>query len=500
MLKWLGPKADHPMADLKEARRLIAEVPQGDSLKAVEELADWVESVAGTAGFTGADRLELYRQLEDAAQPPQRRLTRDFLTVSGLGPIQESRLASTVERLWTALGNAYVDVFADPAAVRGVPEAAVASALARGMRALSQALKWRLLRYQLIDAAIWRGLAALYRAADSRSLLSKPAELFVGGGQSTPERELLCGLMLWLSSPDGLTPEKIDAAERIIQSMAPKFRTAKTEGGVVTYYLDLENPGPPSRVSANAREKPNRVFVSAGEAWQSLACLADRMRKSGIPDELQGGSADVETLHDVIRHLERHWSPTPPVRQSARHRANAPIRVAAGFERAVQALQGMDEALADRIQRWESENISAGGFSARPPRAAAERLRVGTVIAVQPEGAPTWGVGIVRRLVRSDPARVGVQTLGLEVQTAPVRVAGGQSTVMRAGWKADTAILFPLGDDGIMRVILKAGLYAPSRSLEAELGDDALLLVPAGLDERGEEYDLCRFRALEKSG
>ncbi len=500
MLKWLGPKADHPMADLKDARKLIAEVPQGDSLKAVEELADWVESVAGTEGFKGPDRLEIYRLLEDAAQPAQRKLTRDFLTVSGVGPIQESRLASTVERLWSALGQAYAELFADPAAAKAAPEAALGGALARGMRALSQALKWRLLRYQPIEASVWRGFAQLYRAADARGLLTKPVELFAGGGQTTPERELLCGLMLWLSSPDALTPDKIDAAERVIQSMAPKFKTAKTEGGIVTHYLDLDSPGPPARVSASAREKPNRVFVSAGEAWQSLPRLADRMRKAGIPDELGGGGADVETLHDVIRHLERHWSPTPPVRQSARHRANAPIRVTAGFERTVLALQGMDDALADKIQRWESDNISAGGFSARPPRAAAERLRVGTVIAVQPEGAPAWGVGIVRRLVRSDPAQVGVQTLGLDAQTAPVRVAGGQSTIMRAGWKADTAILFPIGDDGVMRVILKAGLYAPSRSLEAEIGDDALLLVPAGLDERGEEYDLCRFRALEKSG
>lgn len=500
MLKWLGPKADHPMADLKEARALIAAVPQGDALKAVQELADWVASVAATDGFKGADRLEIYRLLEDAGQPAQRKLTRDFLTVTGVGPIQEARLAAAVERFWLSLGSAYAAAFADPASVKGAPEPALGVALARGMRALAQAMKWRLLRYLPVEADLWRGYVELYRAADARQLLAKPVELFAGGGETTPERELLTGLMLWLSAPDALTPEKIEAAERITQSLARKFRSEKTEGGLVTHYLDLDAPGPPSRVSPNAREKPNRVFVTAGDAWQSLPRLADKVRKSGVPDDLAGAGVDAETLHDVIRHLERHWSPTPPVRQSARHRAAAPIKVAAGFERAVQALQGMEEALGDKLQRWESENISAGGFSARPPRAAAERLRVGTVLAVQPEGAPAWGVGIVRRLVRSDPAQVGVQTLGLEAQTAPVRVAGGQSTIIRAGWNADTAILFPLGDDGVVRVILKAGLYAPNRSLEAEMGEDTLLLMPAGLDERGEEYDLCRFRAMEKSG
>lgn len=499
MLKWLGPKADHPMADLREARKLIGEVPQADALKALGELADWTASVAGTEGFKPADRLEIYRLLEDAAQPGARKLTRDFLTVVGVGPIQESRLAGTVERFWSAASDAYVAAFANAATLKGVAEPALAAAAARGFRALSQRMKWHLLRYQPVDAAVWSGYAGLYRAAEARGLLGKPAEVFPGGGETTPERELLTGLMLWLSSPEGLTPVKIELAERVALSMAASFRSAKTEGGVVTHYLDLDNPGPPSRVSPNAREKPNRVFVSAGEAWLALPRLADRIRKSGVPDELGGTGADPETLHDVIRHLERQWSPKPPVRQSARHRADAAIRVVAGLERAILALQGMEDALGDRVQRWQSENISAGGFSARPVKASAERLNVGTVLAVQPEGAPGWGLGIVRRLVRSDPAQVGVQTIGLEAQAVPVRVAGGQSTIIRAGWKAETAVLFPVDDEGVVRVVLKAGLYAPTRSLEADVGADTLLLMPAGLEERGEEYDLCRFKALERS-
>jgi hypothetical protein len=500
MLKWLGPKTDHPMADLREARKLIAEVPQGDALKALGEMADWLESVAGTEGFRGVDRLEVYRLLEDAAQPVQRKLTRDFLTVVGVGPIQESRLAGTLERFWTALSGAYLGAFADPAALKAAPEPAVVGALARGFRALGQRMKWHLLRYQPVDGAVWRGYADLYRAADARQLLIRPVELFSGSGTTTPERELLAGLMLWLSSPDGLTPQQIDVAERVTLSMAPTFKTAKSEGGIVTHYLDLDNPAPPSRVSANAREKPNRVFVSGGDAWQGLPRLAEKIRKAGVPDELGGAGVDAETLHDVIRHLERHWSPTPPVRQSARHRSDAPIKVVAGFERAVQVLQGMENALADKVLRWQSENISAGGFSARPAKLAVERLQVGTVLAVQPEGADGWGVGIVRRLVRSNPAQVGVQTLSLEAQAVQVWVAGGQSTVTRAGWDGATAILLPLGDNGDVRILLKAGLYAPSRRLEANLAGGLMLLTPAGMDERGEEYDLCRFKGLVKTG
>ena len=45
-----GGKADHPMADPKEARRILDTLP-AQELKALDELAHWQESVSTAAGF-----------------------------------------------------------------------------------------------------------------------------------------------------------------------------------------------------------------------------------------------------------------------------------------------------------------------------------------------------------------------------------------------------------------------------------------------------------------
>ena len=36
-------KPDHPMAGIKEARKILAELPANDALKCAEELTHWLE-------------------------------------------------------------------------------------------------------------------------------------------------------------------------------------------------------------------------------------------------------------------------------------------------------------------------------------------------------------------------------------------------------------------------------------------------------------------------
>ncbi len=54
-----GSKPDHPLADPKEAKRLLDALPANDPVKALDELAHWVESVAALEGFTPEARIQL---------------------------------------------------------------------------------------------------------------------------------------------------------------------------------------------------------------------------------------------------------------------------------------------------------------------------------------------------------------------------------------------------------------------------------------------------------
>lgn len=501
MLGRFGGKPDHPMAQLRETRRILAELESRDAFGALEEITHWIRSVAETEGFGAGERLQRYCLLDEAAQSRERRVARDFLAVAGTGPFQEHRLGSLLAAFWSTLAQAYRSAFAQAASsARVAPNATLLPlAVARGFRAHGQQLKWALMRYQAPEPGVWQGLAAIYLFGESREILHTPVELYPGAPHPAPPvRELLKALMLWLAAPDALSPGKLEIAERLAGHLAEHFRLARHEGATVVHYFDLERPGPPGRVSPTAREKPHRVFISPGEAWSQLPRLAERVARGGVPLEVDGGlSLDPPMVIDVLRHLERHWSPQPPLRREARHRAAVPLRVVTGFDRILQALHGLEAVLADKLQRWTADNISSGGFSAQIPRRDGERLQVGTLLALQPEGAKRWGVGVVRRLSRGEPSQVGVETLAHGVLLVSLEVEGGSFPATRAGREAQQGIL--LGEDAArdeVRLVLKGGLYAPGRRLLMGLDREARLLVPVALEEQGDEFDLGRFRVV----
>ena len=504
MLRRLTGKPDHPMADLKEARRLLAELSLGDLVDALEHVTHWTQSLAGTEGFTVDERIKRYLLLDEAAQPHQRRVARSFFAIVGIGPFQEHRLGNVLSACWSTLAEAYRSALEQVAAkVRGAKQAGplLPLVVARGFRAYAQQLKWSLMRYQPPEAGLWHGLAMIYAFGEERGVLHSPVELYpTVASPVLPVQELLKALMLWLAAPDTLSPRKLEIAERLTAHLAGYFRLGRNEGATVVYYFNLERPGPPTRAGPTVQEKPHRRFISAGEAWPQLSRLAEKVARAGVPPEIDGGlSLEPSLVIDVLRHLERHWSPSPPVRREARHRSAVPLSVAIGFDQAVQVLQGLEAGLGDTVQSWTAENISSGGFSAQLPRRSAERLQVGTLLSIQPEGACQWGVAVVRRLSRGDRAQVGVEILAHTAALVSVQVESNPSLTTHAGGQAHPGILLGEGvSEGEVRLVLKGGLYAPGRRLLMSLGGQACLLVPIALERREDEFDVGRFRVMER--
>lgn len=52
MLGFFSAKPDHPLADAKEARRIVAEIAAHEPVAALGEAAGWFESLAGVDGFS----------------------------------------------------------------------------------------------------------------------------------------------------------------------------------------------------------------------------------------------------------------------------------------------------------------------------------------------------------------------------------------------------------------------------------------------------------------
>ena len=81
-------KPDHPLADPKEAKRLLDALPANDPVKALDELRHWMESVAAAEGFRPEARIQLLITLDDVGQPSLRKW-------KGLFPQRPSRSRRT---------------------------------------------------------------------------------------------------------------------------------------------------------------------------------------------------------------------------------------------------------------------------------------------------------------------------------------------------------------------------------------------------------------------
>jgi hypothetical protein len=57
VLSWIGGKVDHPMADAKQARQLVSELPANDAAKALQEITEWVDSMNPDRGLQGRSAL-----------------------------------------------------------------------------------------------------------------------------------------------------------------------------------------------------------------------------------------------------------------------------------------------------------------------------------------------------------------------------------------------------------------------------------------------------------
>lgn len=497
MLKLFGGgRPDHPMADPKQARRLLEDLPPRDPLKALEELAHWHESVSLADGFRAEQRLQRLFAIDDAAQPRVRALAREYVAAVRPSRLQENRLWMQVHEYWRYAGQSYARAI--DAALRGDkaddPGKAQLPLALRALRSLAQQIKWQHVRYGPIDGALWGALYRAYAFAEGRQLAEAPGPLYPGDTEaSTPRREFMKALLLSASSPDSLLPAEIELAERLIGELGGSFALAPSPAPELRFWVDLAQPVPPQRA---LRAPPQSMALRCFGPGASLGTLHEWIERLGAsgqaPASLSVAQAEPQTLLAVMRHLALAWSPVSPERQHARHSVKSRLSVEHGLRGVLAALgaSGPREADLPAAESWIVENVSAGGFGARVMHWKGDWLKVGALLAMQPEGGSNWVVGIVRRLNKlpSREARVGIQTLS----RAPAQARFS----LRGAGASPGVLLGPANASGEVGVALTPGFYAAGQNLEAELGGRHHVYLPVRLAERGEDFEIVRFREL----
>ena len=509
-----GSKPDHPMADIKQAKTIISDLPANDAIKALDEITFWLDSVSRADGFRVDFCFELYSLLDQAAKLHQRKLSQEYLATDRQEKFRENKLWTASFDFWKTLGNAYgqcLEKFQAGARGSRAIKKLIPAISSRVLRALTLQLKWVMLRYGPIADRVWGDLGQVYFFAENTGIATEEVEVYPGiHGQSSVQQEFLKALMFGVSSTDGLTPVRQEIAERIVAHFGKMYVMQKRPAAGCNYCFDLAMRKPAMRALRRVEATPTMRYFGAGDALPALCRIMEKTKADGcLPADINlGGSYDTNLVYSVMQHLAMYWSEDPPARHSERRKTATRLTVIHGFQNLLKWLDPIQDAESldfnvqnDGTESWIVENVSDGGYGAIIPQVKGDWIKIGSLLGVQAESSRFWGAGIVRRITRDEyqQRRVGIQVLSTAV--IPVRVGpAGEVSSINATREGGAAVLLSTSPDkkGEISMLLAAGAYTASQTLEMDVRGKSYILIPSKMNESGEDFDWASFKVMQR--
>ncbi len=496
VMKWLsGGKPDHPLADEKGAKEVFASLKEGEPAQAIEDIRHWIGSVAATEGFKTERRAELFLLLDEAAQPHQMKLARDYLANPGLSKFQEARLWGALVGYWTDIGAAYaglVEQISADSGSAGRLKAQLPLLAVRAVRALAARIKWHDLHYEPAGDAAWASLGKAYRFAEEKKLQRDTVPVYPPAALAySAEREFVKTLMLAASSPDCLMPRDIDLAERLVAHLSASFLLVDAHQPQSTHHwIDLAGGTGPKRLAETPQASPTMRFFAAGAAHGQLDEMIRVAESGALPSGLNLGVAcEPSRLLRVLRHLKLYWAATPPVRKHDRYEVQHRLSVVNGLAGVLARVQA--GAATEGAETWVTGNISAGGIGAVVGAAQSSGVGIGQLVGMSVEGGSSaCTVGIVLRCQRlpDKQASVGIRTLAKE--SFPIALGGAENDALL------------LNDGRVLRdevlVCLREGAFDKRASPSIAFDGGNYLLMPVAVSESGDEFEVARYRPIKQ--
>lgn len=493
MLKLFGNKVDHPLADPDEVQRVLKELPGQEAAAALDSTAAWCESLVATAEFPVEDRFELILKLDEAVVPHTRRLARDYLVAPRQTRAHEFRLWQLNHNYWIALAAAYSETLRrcrDDEKIATAIRPQLALLCARCLSACGSRLKWQQFRYGPIEPALWADAGEAWLAALRAQVATQPVQLYANAAPTMPEAEYLRVLVLHASSPDNLLPVEIEIAERLIAHLLPNFNLTDLARPENVYWVDPAKPLPPTRLARIPEITPTLRFFATRSALDALEALRASIQSRGaLPAEVNfGAQYSPKLVLQVIEHLALCWAPVPPMRHHERRRVKSRMTVIGRFETICLHLMGQPGDEAERAESWVVEDVSQGGIGAQVSLVGKEWLRVGSLVAMQPEGGSNWLLGVVRRFSRETEAVgiVGIETLSKNP---------GAAVADSLGLPTPIVLLDPLQPGVDIRVAMSIAAWEEQKRLRITVGSKVWRLSPRTLLETGAGHAVGECRA-----
>ena len=514
MLKWIkGSDDEHPLADDKAAREYIEQLPALDSFKSLDELTHLLQTLGDGGRLKAARTFEIVELIDSVAKTHHRKLAQEYLAGSArLQKVREVRIWNTVSGFWKELANAYamcVDRCQAGSGGWGALKARMPMVVSRALRALAVQLKWHLVRYGPVDPGYWAKVGRLFAYAEERGFATAAVEVYPGNsGASTVQREFLKITMLTVSSPGSVAPLTLEIAQRVIAHLSEHFVVHADAAADCHFHLHLDADTMPARAMSESVQTPDMRMFGPGDAVAELDKLIASVQASGLlPSHVDlGGAFDTQVVLSAMRHLARYWAPVPPARSEDRHGAMSRISVVYDFTAIATVVSNQTDSspFDDSIKVWTAENESESGYGALLPFTKSDWLRVGTLLGIRREEGASWGVGVVRRIAAFDRTQrhIGIQMLtrgAITVNLMEDNLVADSQVV-----PVDSALLLlshapDSSGAAQMNLLLKPGVFAPANSLQMRVWDRDYVLMNGEIVEGGEDFDLARYRVMQRS-
>ena len=503
IMKLFSSRPDHPLGDAKELKRVLAELPADNSFKAVDEVYGWFESLQSADGFRVDHFFDVVRQLDEAAQPYIRLLTRSYVQTPQLSKSEERRLWTLCYNYWGEVASLYarcLDRLRQNPKDKGCEafRAHLPLAATRLLAARATQLKWVEYRYDPVGEDLWRGLGQPYLVAEAEGYAQKPVQLYPSlPGLTCVAAQYLQALVFYSSSMDSLMPLEIELADRLIAHFKQGFVFANNCLPDSVWWVDAASGSPPARLARQPdRASPSLRFLSPGSAATALNELISVVELGKVPADLNlGGHYLAKVLLPVLRHLALYWAPEPPQREYPRHPVKTRLAVLQGFDDCFTVFAGNVARLGKErsAESWVVENVSLGGFGAAIDDLGNDSLKIGTLLCMQPEGGENWVLGVLRRFSKDSAAtaRVGIESLSRQAQSVELRprTTGFSATGTIPGiWLREGSA------PGETRVVLPGMSFNLRQSLEFLHDGRRYLLTPVELEEAGNHFEIGRYR------
>ncbi|MDD2929233.1 MAG: hypothetical protein PHY50_05350, partial [Sideroxydans sp.] len=418
-----------------------------------------------------------------------------------LSQFQENRLWTLLDAYYTQSDHAHFDVlqrYRNNAKGASALKPELALLCTRGIGAIGGLLKMAAARYALVDPTLWKRLAEYYQLAESQGLANESVVVYPGCNQSPSEAFAV--LLLWYGCSAGsLNPVQGHITERLFAALSKGVQVFNTYNGTALFVFDMAQPTPPMRATAEGNIHPALRYIVADNMRQMLDSMIKTLDKGILPGDVNfyGAKFETELVMDIAGRLLQSLTLPPPTRRTPRRKIKVNLKVANGF---LKMLEQSDVGLnfgAEESEIWEVEDISATGFRSVVQSSRVDGIKIGSLVGSKPESVTHWGAGVVRRLSRD---RDGTLHIGVEVLSPRVVGVPLQDRAVRGpeGGQLGLYLNRPADTSGEAWLLMKQDTYTPQRSLNMELEDKAYLLLPLALVERGDDYDLARYRMMEQ--